>query len=797
MQYLRPRRDSAPAAAKWHNKFEENLEQWPHLNQIYEGPDTDIETEMRLASARRTKAEDTTDDDVPSTSGRQFAEATDLCQLLHSENKLNKRYNVLGLEEQIKNWSVAQIRKFYKRWYFPGNATLYIVGDINDVSKTIVAIQVPVNKFQTYGDVRNFVMKQIYLFALQFRINAKYKYCTGCARALLGTTSEPKDWKTAIKVAFHEVQRLKELGISYDEFTLHKDVILNDSANFIAVLDDDSSSDIIKLIMRNDALGRATMEVREAHKVLAAVATTITLDEVNSIGAELLELVSDFGKPSAPVPTIIMACAPTTHEVKGELVGFTIETPTELISQSQLQELWLERQPSFVPLTNSNQDVKKLHDKRTNIIHRRLSNGISIIYKMSKNEGHESVIRVIIGAGRAHESSDLKGAIALGVQTLCEGGCVGNFSNEQCTEEFITVEVSFTSRDNGMQAAFQLLHMLLEQSIWLEDAFDRARQLLLSNFQSNLKSLEQSTARKLMLAMLEDERFIEPTQKSLKNLTLQSVKDASLNKFIGNNMEVSIVGDFSEEDIESCIINYLGTIKATENFKNGPHQYEPIMCSASPSHLQSRVFLKDTEERTYACVAGLAPNIWGFNIDGKHYLESKLIVGENWISNLHRHPFFFLITMEFLTELIDTRLVEAVNGSYLAYQAKLDVHLCHKLNLGWYVISISSTPSKVHKTVNACKKVLKDFRSVKFSSDDLEEVRECMLKRHEEEMMSNSYWLKLLCLLQASYVSRKDISCLGDLSSLYKAVTMEDIYLAYDHLKISDDSIYSCIGITR
>lgn len=31
---------------------------------------------MCLASARRTKAEDTTDDDVPSTSGRQFAEAT-------------------------------------------------------------------------------------------------------------------------------------------------------------------------------------------------------------------------------------------------------------------------------------------------------------------------------------------------------------------------------------------------------------------------------------------------------------------------------------------------------------------------------------------------------------------------------------------------------------------------------------------------------------------------------------------------------------------------------------------------
>uniref|UniRef100_A0A1D1YUR9 Dedicator of cytokinesis protein 11 n=1 Tax=Anthurium amnicola TaxID=1678845 RepID=A0A1D1YUR9_9ARAE len=81
----------------------ENLEQWPHLNelvqcykadwvkdegkyghyenvacasfqnQIFEGPDTDIETEMRLACARHPKTEDATDDDIPSTSGRQIS----------------------------------------------------------------------------------------------------------------------------------------------------------------------------------------------------------------------------------------------------------------------------------------------------------------------------------------------------------------------------------------------------------------------------------------------------------------------------------------------------------------------------------------------------------------------------------------------------------------------------------------------------------------------------------------------------------------------------------------------------
>uniref|UniRef100_A0A804UJY8 Guanine nucleotide exchange factor SPIKE 1 n=1 Tax=Zea mays TaxID=4577 RepID=A0A804UJY8_MAIZE len=82
----------------------ESLDQWPHLNdlvqcykadfvkddckygryesvappsfqnQIFEGPDTDIETELQLCNARHFKPEDPTEDDMPSTSGRQMYE---------------------------------------------------------------------------------------------------------------------------------------------------------------------------------------------------------------------------------------------------------------------------------------------------------------------------------------------------------------------------------------------------------------------------------------------------------------------------------------------------------------------------------------------------------------------------------------------------------------------------------------------------------------------------------------------------------------------------------------------------
>ena len=41
----------------------------------------------------------------------------------------------------------------------------------------------------------------------------------------------------------------------------------------------------------------------------------------------------------------------------------------------------------------------------------------------------------------------------------------------------------------------------------------------------------------------------------------------------------------------------------------------------------------------------------------------------------------------------------------------------------------------------------------------------------------------------------QDISCIKDLTTLYEIAAIEDVYLAYDQLRIDDDSLYSCVGI--
>ncbi|CAL5427374.1 unnamed protein product [Camellia sinensis] len=124
--------------------LDENLEQWPHLNelvqcyrtdwvkdenkygcydsigpisfqnQIFEGPDTDIETEMHLANARQTKIDDATDDDIPSTSGRQFADAT-FSDSSHSRVSKHLGESPLPAYEPVFDWENERSMIFGQR----------------------------------------------------------------------------------------------------------------------------------------------------------------------------------------------------------------------------------------------------------------------------------------------------------------------------------------------------------------------------------------------------------------------------------------------------------------------------------------------------------------------------------------------------------------------------------------------------------------------------------------------------------------------------------------------------------
>eukprot|EP00249_Psilotum_nudum_P024970 c29336_g1_i1 orf=853-4701(-) len=898
-----------------------------------------------------------------------------LLQQLHAENMLGYRFPI-GLEEQIKKWELDTIREFHERWYFPANATLYIVGDIGSIGKTVDQIEVafgripvgvcfssslqpstakagpsshinipnlkslltgtsgmeptvvpapseqmmkkrhavrppvkhdwslpkpglvkkphifqhellqnfslslfckkPVQRVLRYADLRDVLMRRIVLSALQFRINTRYKSANppftgieldhsdsgreGCSVSTLTVTAEPKNWKTAVKVAVQEVRRLKEFGVTRGELARYLNALLKDSEHLAAMIENVPSIDNLDFIMESNALGHMVMDQQQGHESLVAVAETVTLEDVNTTAAGLLEYIADIGKASAPLPAAVVACVP--RKIHQDGIGdvefvispqqiFTamkeglsehlcpepeLDVPKELVSPVQLAALKLQCHPTFVRVKEDDISTK-IVDEATGIVQRRLSNGMRVNYKITRNEAKGGVMRLVVAGGRARETTNASGAVAVGVRTLSEGGTVGGFTREQvelfcvshlmncvleADEEFLCMDFHFTLRDGGMRATFQLLHMVLEHNVWVEDALDRAKQLYLSYYRAMPKSLERATAYRMMRAMLDgEERFIEPSPHSIQQLTLPIVKDAVMQQLVTDNMEVSVVGDFTEQEVESYLLDYLGTVAPLQMYPESVENEQPVIINPHPAPglRHQKVFLKDTDERACAYIAGAAPNRWGYTSDGRdlntlvHPISNslteeealslappgaRLIKDENgnlfWKRQLN--PLYGSVALTLLAEIINARLFTTVRDTLgLTYDVSFELSLFDRLKTGWFVISVTSTPAKVDKAVEASLNVLRGLHVNRINQRELDRAKRTLTMRHESDSKDNAYWLGLLTHLQAPSVPRKDVGCIRDLLHMYDISTTDDVYNAYNHLSLDDDSIFTCIGV--
>lgn len=117
-----------------------------------------------------------------------------------------------------------------------------------------------------------------------------------------------------------------------------------------------------------------------------------------------------------------------------------------------------------------------------------------------------------------------------------------------------------------------------------------------------------------------------------------------------------------------------------------------------------------------------------------------------------------------------------------------------RLRGGWFTTHVTSHPDRIYDALNASVSVLRDLGVQPISRRELARARTTLLTRHESDLKDNVYWLGLITHMQNQHVPLKTITCLRDLVPLYEAVTIEDVMLAYNQLKLDDDSIFTCVG---
>ncbi|KAG7669392.1 hypothetical protein Ndes2526B_g05713 [Nannochloris sp. 'desiccata'] len=388
-----------------------------------------------------------------------------LLQYLHWENALGCRFPI-GKTDQVQQWQRSEIMGFWQRNYFPKNATLYVVGDVDvaatkeliaetfgrvpaslenpapgavELNAEVIAdaaagshtagtssngnfrsnntndgtngageatgalldqisagaslirppvehqwgcgrvlhagkpapvsifrhrllqtfqlsvfCKVPVRPMSTMQDLRRAFMVRILLSVMQFRINARYVAADppfvaieldhsdsgreGCAVSTLTVTSEPKDWRGAVRVAVQEVRRLQRFGVTTAELERYKSALLRDSEQLAEGAESVPSLDNLEFVMESLALGHTVLEQREAHACLMALADTITPGEVNGLARSLLSYVSHYRNeaslvkeyeedpegwavPGPTAATSIVACVPAFMDASGHSTG--------------------------------------------------------------------------------------------------------------------------------------------------------------------------------------------------------------------------------------------------------------------------------------------------------------------------------------------------------------------------------------------------------------------------------------------------------------------------------------------
>jgi predicted Zn-dependent peptidase len=891
------------------------------------------------------------------------------CQLLahlHWENALGCRFPI-GLPEQISEWPAAALRAFHSRWYFPANATLYLVGDFEGGADAAVAAagaafnavaapwdvvtgsprarhrhrppvkhvyglppgvgqaevtamgalpgdpmqadgavrvfqhellqqytlslfcKLPAAACRSHGDLRRVFAVRMLLSVLQFRASsaAAADGCPfvsleldhsdsgreGCAVSTLTVVAEAADWAAATRAAVSEARRLARSGVTPGELARYSAAMLRDSEQLAGQSGSVPSLDNLDFVMESDALGHTVMDQVQGHAALRAVASSVTLADVNDIAAEILGYVADFGLPDGVRDqrggraTAVVACVPaaappagggpdeplepfaiTAEEIRsvleeaaataGDDAAEEIHVPDRLVEQADVDALVASVRPRYVMLDGSEPPAgwaPPPPDASSGVAQRRLSNGVRVNWRRSENEPQGAVLRLVAPGGRAAES--LPGAVALGARALSESGTAGDWPREQvelfcvsrlvnCTleadEEFLSLDCHCAVNENGLRSAFEVMHLMLRAPRWDESALGRAKQMYVTHVRALPKSLERATAARLMAAMTgNDRRLLDPSEAEIAAVTLAAARDAVSAQLACGALELSAVGDFEPAELDALVLAYLGTVEV-------PRPSDAAMAVAAveapvrvaalavdhPARAQ-RVHLRDSDERACAYCAGPAPNRWGWGAaSAEAAAAAYALAGGSPAADApaggaapsappeladaavrRAHPLFLAASVALLTEVVNSRLFTTVRDALgLTYDVSFELSGFDRLQAGWFLLSVTSTPLKIDDALAASLRVLRGVATARVTPRELDRARRTLLTRHESDLKDNAYVLGLLTHAQAPSVPAKTAAALRDLPGLYLAATVADVYCAFASLQLGPEAVFTCVG---
>ena len=228
------------------------------------------------------------------------------------------------------------------------------------------------------------------------------------------------------------------------------------------------------------------------------------------------------------------------------------------------------------------------------------------------------------------------------------------------------------------------------------------------------------------------------------------------------NLEVSVVGDFEAGELERLCLEYLGTVPpraarggaaAASDGGAGAAAAEPaapedrpvvFRTAVAPDERHQTWHLRDSDERACAYIAGPAPCRWGpFGERGPlpplagavappPALPPRAAPADVAAARERRraHPLYASVTLELLKEVINSRLFTTVRDSLgLTYDVSFDLVVFDRVRSGWFSVSVTSYPEKIHDALAASLAVLRELRASPLTARELMRAKRTLITR--------------------------------------------------------------------
>lgn len=384
-----------------------------------------------------------------------------------------------------------------------------------------------------------------------------------------------------------------------------------------------------------------------------------------------------------------------------------------------------------------------------------LNNNICINFKKTDFKKDRVLFKASFGKGSAFEPKDKKG-ISFLTQKIINIGKLDSisaddlksyFSDKNASLDFGIGKQNFylkgSSSKEDLEELFRLFYHYINDPGIKKYAYDLALKRIKSSYEEKKKSVDGTVSLEAPVFFSKnDHRFGMPSYEEAKKLSIKDVREYALKNFNPENMEISIVGDFDENDVKPFALKYLSFEK-----NNNPDEVKPESPDF-PKGDQKKIKV-DTKIKSAFVIAGV-------HTDDISPVENSRILN---------------ICSEIIKEKLRVSIRENLGISYspFAYHNPSKVYDGY----GGLFAGVKTDPEYTEKVKKEILKIASDLQKNGITEDEFQRALRPLVNSVKTQVQKNSYWLKTV--LDGSYKNPKQLEWAETIVSGYSSVTKKDV----------------------